>query len=309
MENLRTGLLIGVVLAVLAAVWLGVAGFVALPWITGGAGSSPQGARLIYEVDPQSTDGKIDMDKVVAAVERRLNPGRSRTARVRALDNGRIEVALFSVNAAAAENVDRLLERAGTLEFRILADKNDPAGNAAPIVKRALADPSKTKVTDAQGRLFAWWVPVKAGQERGFAGPGYDGAARRTRTQGGREITELLVLNDIYNVTGAYITNARPAVDSQGRPCISFNFNTAGGHLFGPVTRRPPPDKRVGFTHKLGIIVDGELYSAPAIQSTIYDAGEMTGSFTQQEVEDLSRVLNAGTLPARIRLAAKRASP
>ncbi len=167
-----------------------------------------------------------------------------------------------------------------------MADKADPKGDAKAIIDRAVADTTKTKVTDARGHLLAWWVPVKAGTERSFAG--YDGVARRSRTQDGREITELLVLNDIYNVTGAYITSARPDQDRRRRPCIRFNLNPAGGKLVGELTAHHLPDKLKEFTYKLGIILNGELYSAPAIQSMIYQEGEITGSFSQQEVEDLS---------------------
>ena len=48
------------------------------------------------------------------------------------------------------------------------------------------------------------------------------------------------------------------------------------------------------------MILDNELYSAPSIQSTIYDSGEITGSFTPQEVQDLVNVLDAGRLPAAL---------
>jgi preprotein translocase subunit SecD len=53
-----------------------------------------------------------------------------------------------------------------------------------------------------------------------------------------------------------------------------------------------------GFSRKLGIILDGFLVSAPAIRSTISGRGEITGSFSRQEVDDLVDVLNAGSLPA-----------
>ena len=50
----------------------------------------------------------------------------------------------------------------------------------------------------------------------------------------------------------------------------------------------------------MGIILDGELYSAPSINSTIFDRGEITGRFTRAEVDDLVKVLNAGSLPAAL---------
>jgi len=62
------------------------------------------------------------------------------------------------------------------------------------------------------------------------------------------------------------------------------------------------PDKSTGFSYKLGIILDGELQSAPSIRSVISNRGEITGTFTKQDVSDLADILNAGSLPMRLRL-------
>jgi hypothetical protein len=49
------------------------------------------------------------------------------------------------------------------------------------------------------------------------------------------------------------------------------------------------------------VVLDGTVCSAPSIQSTIFNSGQITGSVTKQQVEDLARVLDAGSLPAKIR--------
>ena len=117
----------------------------------------------------------------------------------------------------------------------------------------------------------------------------------------------MLVVKDNEDVTGQYLTRADCDTDpTTGRPCISFAFNSIGAQLFGKLTGDNLPDSVRGFTRRLGIILDGELYSAPNIQSTICDRGLITGSFTQQEVKDQVDLLNAGSLPARLRLVEKR---
>ena len=88
---------------------------------------------------------------------------------------------------------------------------------------------------------------------------------------------------------------------SKGKPCIIFGFDNAGGQLFGQLTGSHLPDKLTGFSYRLAIILDDEVYSAPSIQSTIYDSGQITGSFTSDEVDEIVSMLNAGSLPARIR--------
>ena len=50
----------------------------------------------------------------------------------------------------------------------------------------------------------------------------------------------------------------------------------------------------------LCILLDDEAFSAPNISGPIYGGVEITGRFTQQEVQDLVDKLNAGSLPARL---------
>jgi preprotein translocase subunit SecD len=48
----------------------------------------------------------------------------------------------------------------------------------------------------------------------------------------------------------------------------------------------------------LAIVLDGQARSWPRIENRISDQGQITGGFTQQEVQDLSLVLRSGALPA-----------
>ena len=111
----------------------------------------------------------------------------------------------------------------------------------------------------------------------------------------------MLLVPDNYNVTGAYLDQAPIRhQDQEGRPCVTFSFNDKGGQLFGQLTGSHLPDPASDFQYHLGIVLDGELCSAPSINSTIYESGEITGSFTQEEVQELVNVLNAGSLPAAL---------
>jgi len=82
---------------------------------------------------------------------------------------------------------------------------------------------------------------------------------------------------------------------------VLFTFNHSGGQRFGALTGDNLPNQADGFARHLGIILDGYLKSAPAIQSTIFRHVEITGDFTQEQVQDLVDLLNAGSLPAAIR--------
>ena len=276
----------------------GASGTPAVPAATDGHPEKPVGPVLIYEVDPGSAPADAtapDMDKLLKVVDRRLNSGTEKLARVRKLDDGRIEVAMMRQNDEDKQRVERLLARPGTLEFRILANTRDDK----ELIERAKVDPSKTRLFDAAGNLEAWWVPVKQGEENSFD---YPETARRTRKQGDGEITEILVRADPCNVTGKYVSEARAHPDERGRPCIDFTFNDVGGELFGKLTGDHLPDRLTDFYYKLGIILDGELYSAPRINDRITNRGQISGGFTEQEASDIADVLNAGSLPVRLRL-------
>ena len=54
------------------------------------------------------------------------------------------------------------------------------------------------------------------------------------------------------------------------------------------------------FTYKLGIILDGELYSAPVDQQHDFRPRRDHRLLHPQEVQDLVNVLNAGSLPAAL---------
>jgi len=270
-----------------------------------GQQADARGPVLIYEVDPASAPAGMsasDFDKLLKAIDRRLNSGPEKLARPRKLDDGRIEVAMLRNNDADRQRVQRLLARSGTLEFRILAsNRQDKA-----VIEQARRDPSKAEVLDSSGKRLAWWVPVKAGEENSFAADPV--VARRSKKQDHRDITEILVVTDSCNVTGTCLTKAEASADNSGPPCINFTFNDAGGKLFAKLTGGHLPDASTNFRYRLGIILDGELDSAPCIMSTISERGAITGSFSKEDIADLVDILNAGSLPVRIRLV-RRSNP
>ncbi len=99
------------------------------------------------------------------------------------------------------------------------------------------------------------------------------------------------VLKKRVVVGGERLVDAQPTVE-QGRPVVSFRFDTAGGKRFGDTTR-----DNVG--HLLAIVLDGKVISAPVIREPILGgSGVISGSFTTEEANDLALLLRAGALPA-----------
>lgn len=93
-------------------------------------------------------------------------------------------------------------------------------------------------------------------------------------------------------VTGEELVDAQPSFDQNNRPAVNFRFNPAGARAFGDYTR-----DNIG--SPFAIVLDGEVISAPVIQSHIPGgSGIITGSFTVEESTNLAVLLRAGALPA-----------
>ncbi len=94
-------------------------------------------------------------------------------------------------------------------------------------------------------------------------------------------------------VTGRDLRTARPTLDENNRPAVSFSLNNEGARKFGIFTQ-------ANIGKQLAIVMDSRVISAPQIQSRIDDEGRITGTFTNQEAQDLSLVLRSGALPASL---------
>ncbi|HEY1866849.1 MAG TPA: protein translocase subunit SecD [Candidatus Cybelea sp.] len=95
--------------------------------------------------------------------------------------------------------------------------------------------------------------------------------------------------NVVYS--GKDLKAAQASYDQGGRPDITFQTKDPG--RFGKLTT-------ANLQKPLGIFLDHRYLSAPIIQSPIYDSGQITGQFTQEQTITLANELNAGALPARI---------
>jgi preprotein translocase subunit SecD len=109
----------------------------------------------------------------------------------------------------------------------------------------------------------------------------------------GTPATMFYVVRRASVVSGRDLRNARPTLDENNLPAVSFSLNQDGARKFGTAT-----EQNIG--RQLAIILDNRVFSAPVVQGRISDEGRISGSFTQQEAQDLSLVLRSGALPASL---------
>lgn len=300
MRELAPVLVVLVLLLVLAA-----AVSVGIVWLFSGGAASPQVSTvLVYEVDPGSglKAPSVDLQEVVEVLSRRINPGWSQRGRVSLRDDGRIEIGLFGEDPDLEQWIIDRVETVGTLEFRVLANPVDHA----PLIGRTTTQSGASRlVTEPDGEVLGRWVPVAQGEEMPLRSD--PEVVTRQVLRQRRQVFEVLVVHDPFNVTGACVQDAKADVTPQGNPCISFVLTPEGGELFSRLTGGNQPNFISGTVRKLGIILNGQLRSAPAIQSVIHRHGMITGSFSKPEAQRLADVLRGGPLPAPLRRVERRA--
>lgn len=98
-------------------------------------------------------------------------------------------------------------------------------------------------------------------------------------------------------LNGQYLKKATLVFDQQsGKPQISIGFNKEGSRLFKEITAK-------NVQKPLAIFLDEQLLTAPMVQQPITDGNAViTGEFTVEEAKALINSLNAGALPAPIKL-------
>ena len=89
------------------------------------------------------------------------------------------------------------------------------------------------------------------------------------------------------------LAKAYQGADQLGRPAIDFQMDVLGGKQLGRLTgpNRSAP---------MAVLLDDEVYTAPTLQSEISNNGQITGSFSQAEIDYITKVLNAGSLKAKL---------
>lgn len=212
-------------------------------------------------------------------------------------------------------DLKRLLRGAGVLEYRILADRdpNAPTRTLSPSDPRLAQDISK--YTDQLARFGPRaqpgdryiWLPVEDVISFMRLSDIEDFAAQQLLPS--QPVMEMyaggyfvLAHDDpeyrLLKGTGRQswkLTEAYPDRDPMtGRNTVAFRLDPRGGVFFGELT-----GNNIG--RSLCIVLDDSAMSFANIVSQINERGQITGNFTLEKVQSLVRVLEAGSLPARLK--------
>jgi len=202
------------------------------------------------------------------------------------------------------EDLKRLLRGAGVLEFHIAVSAAGPEGVNPDEMRKQLAERGPAGTDSPVARWFPINDPKQWGdspeaidsflldpasylRNRDMVGAKYDGVPYALLY-----VTEAMSLDHLGGRQWS-MKNAFQSQDQLGRAAVAFQLDPSGGTLMGRLTG-------ANIKRPMGIVLDGQLFSAPNLQSQITNNGQITGSFSNEEIEYLVRVLQGGELEAKL---------
>ncbi len=200
---------------------------------------------LVYTIEGQQK--QVDMEKLIAAVSRRINPSGVAEVTVRRYGNRAIgsDCARGRATRSRPDQTHHQHQRqscssASWPTITITSDIVD------------LAEQSTADDVYQGGKLKARWIEMLPGAHT-------QGAITRNRNG----VEQVLIMIDNYNVNGDYLAGASREPDpTTGNLCIAFSFNSAGANKFSHLTGENVPDPATGAERSLGIVLDNVLQSA-----------------------------------------------
>jgi len=277
------------------------------------------GTHLVYEADFAEVQPGAEEDAIAVArqiIEKRINRYGVSEPSIQIIGDDRISVQIPGVSA---EEAKALVGAVAELEFR--EQKGDyPDYVYAALVSDAAVGAANVTVTDASGFDVGDTCVI------GVLG-------RVEGEQPNRETKKVTAVNETANtltfdsalfynhqmgepvgawvaamgvidegqvaLTGKYLLpNSYVDLQQQtGQPVVAFEWDDTGARLFSQITKRLAPQAANNNQgQQLGIFLDNDLISAPAVQSEISAKGIIEGlSFDEARI--LASQLNGGALP------------
>ncbi len=186
------------------------------------------------------------------------------------------------------EDLKRLLKGSGVLEFRILPSPQDGTISASQV--EALREALQLRGPKLASTINYKWFEIEDPENWNAGGiVGMFGDKLYVLASNKSEESMLQEGTDKWK-----LRKAMPTTDYRsGRPAVSFTLDETAARIFYNLTR-----KNVG--RPLCIMLDDIAISAPNINEPIRGQGQISGDFTQTEVQNMVYKLNAGSFPARL---------
>lgn len=236
------------------------------------------GTRLVYKIKKPAKP--IDREMVTSKLRQRLDPSGKTGIQV-ALDDESLEIEVPNVEGVDLNKVKSLVTAKATLELMILAKRSDAELSKAIETAEAVGHGSTIEV---DGKVLGRWLPI-AGDTDQAVQFNEDNFSREV--DGKKEV--LLRVSDL-DISSQHFANAAKSFDERKRPGIDFVLTAEGATRMAQLTT-------MNSQRRLAVVFGKRVVSAPTIMSPIQGRGQITGHFTEEEVDNLVSTLAAGPLP------------
>ena len=264
---------------------------------------------------PGAVEAKIqetlkDCDaRIIQVIRRRVDAMGTNEPVIQGMKDHRLLVQLPGVDEAVRKAAKASLQSAAFLEFRLTHPKNDQL--VAKLLSKDVAPEGYKKSGNGYARAENWAEVSKA---KGYAArlAAFEVPDARYRfmleDNGDGTYSPNFVARKTELTGEALVSAAVQREPTSGRLSIGFTLNAEGGRIFSALTRNYKahgPKNPTDRGRQLAIILDETLISAPVINDEIGSRGEITGRFDAASANKLAAELNAGALPAPLKILAE----
>ena len=250
-------------------------------------------------------------ERIIQVIRRRVDALGTNEPVIQGMKGHRLLVQLPGVGEDVRREAKANLQSAAFLEFRLTHARNEQL--VSKLLSKEVAPEGYVKKGRGYARADNWAEvsrrPGYAARLAAFEVPDARYVFMLEDNGDGTYSPNFVARHTEPRVTGEHLESAAVQRDSTtGALSIGFRLNAEGGQKFATLTRNykgnglknPSPEGRC-----LAIVLDDQLISAPRINSEIGSSGEITGHFDAKAAQKLANELNAGALPAPMKILAE----
>ena len=250
-------------------------------------------------------------DRIVSVIRRRVDAMGTNEPVIQGMKGHRLLVQLPGVDEEVRKAAKASLQSAAFLEFRLTHPKNDQL--VSKLLSKDVAPEGYEKKGNGYARAANWAEvsgrPGHAARVAGFEVPDARYSFMLEDNGDGTYAPNFVARSTEPRVTGEDLESAAVQREpTTGNLSIGFRLSSEGGRKFATLTRNYKahgPKNPTDRGRQLAIILDSTLISAPVINDEIHSQGVITGRFDARSAKKLADELNAGALPAPMKILAE----
>ncbi len=247
------------------------------------------GVDLLYQADPPPGSNTVTQDQMnglVETIRRRIDPEGIKEAIVQQIGDTRL-----NIQVPGETDPERIKEIIGQTALLLFIDAQEEPWREGDKVVVLLGGEEIPEDVDAETT-----DDELAGDE---TEPADVAADEETFPQ--RESITRYVTKDKVILEGSMLKSATIGIGEYGGYQINIEFDRPGGRIFAEYTAH-----NIG--RYLAIVLDNKVLSCPVINSMIpHGRGYISGDFSAMEAQDLSTLLQSGSLPVPLSILQSRA--